>query len=354
MTTTLEGATLKVQLEGRELEDLIREHLPLVGHLVRQTLGRLPAHVSREDLVSAGIAALAGAAKAFDPSRGIPFGSFATTRIRGAILDELRGLDWASRSVRARARQVDAMQQELTAALGRTPTNQELAEALGVSVDELQSIDDDVQRAAVLSLQGFAAGSAEDMVPERAAGPVFSLCWPLLRSGSERSRHHEHDDDDDQDENQHAGPGDPAGHVVQPLLDHRIDGRIGHSRGEVRLRPAGATVVTGPHQHAALHELRGVAHGRHRVPGRHPERDDVQGAGDEHPRSTERKSRRPAQRGGPEHRDQQRPRRGPGHEPPGQPHRLRVPPPDRPVRPERGQDERPDEQNGRDHVQREQ
>ncbi|WP_238007807.1 FliA/WhiG family RNA polymerase sigma factor [Dactylosporangium sp. AC04546] len=171
MTTTLEGATLKVQLEGRELEDLIREHLPLVGHLVRQTLGRLPAHVSREDLVSAGMAALAGAAKAFDPSRGIPFGSFATTRIRGAILDELRGLDWASRSVRARARQVDAMQQELTAVLGRTPTHQELAEALGVTLDELQSIDDDVQRAAVLSLQGFAAGSAEDMVPERAAGP---------------------------------------------------------------------------------------------------------------------------------------------------------------------------------------
>src|SRR5258707_14354334 len=81
MTTTLEGATLKVQLEGRELEDLIREHLPLVGHLVRQTLGRLPAHVSREDLVSAGMAALPGAAKAFDPSRAIPLGSFATTRI---------------------------------------------------------------------------------------------------------------------------------------------------------------------------------------------------------------------------------------------------------------------------------
>ena len=155
----------------REIDDLVRNHLPLVGHLVREMLGRLPAHVSREDLISAGMAALAGAAKNFDPTRGTPFGSFATTRIRGALLDELRGLDWASRSVRSRARRVDAAQQELTGALGRTPTAAELADKLGVTVEELKSIDEDVQRAVVLSLQGFTAGTAEDLVPERAAGP---------------------------------------------------------------------------------------------------------------------------------------------------------------------------------------
>ena len=155
----------------REIDDLVRNHLPLVGHLVREMLGRLPAHVSREDLISAGMAALAGAAKNFDPTRGTPFGSFATTRIRGALLDELRGLDWASRSVRSWARRVDAAQQELTGALGRTPTAAELADKLGVTVEELKSIDEDVQRAVVLSLQGFTAGTAEDLVPERAAGP---------------------------------------------------------------------------------------------------------------------------------------------------------------------------------------
>jgi RNA polymerase sigma factor for flagellar operon FliA len=117
------------------------------------------------------MAALAGAAKSFDPNRGTAFGSFASARIRGGLLDELRGLDWASRSVRTRARRVDTAQQELTAALGRTPTAQELAEALGVAVDEIKSVDQDVQRAVVLSLQGFAAGTAEDMVPERAPGP---------------------------------------------------------------------------------------------------------------------------------------------------------------------------------------
>jgi RNA polymerase sigma factor for flagellar operon FliA len=155
----------------RSVEDLVRSHLPLVGHLVREMLGRLPAHVSREDLVSAGMAALAAAATTYDPDRGTPFGSFATARIRGALLDELRGLDWASRSVRSRARRVDTATQHLTATLGRTPTAAELATAMGVDVGEIKSVDHDVQRAVVLSLQGFAAGTAEDLVPERTAGP---------------------------------------------------------------------------------------------------------------------------------------------------------------------------------------
>ena len=159
----------------RSIDELVRSHLPLVGHLVREMLGRLPAHVSREDLISAGMAALAGAARGYDPERGTSFGSFATARIRGALVDELRGLDWASRSVRSRARRLEAAQQQLTATLGRTPTTQELAEALGVAVNEVKSVDEDVQRAVILSLQGFAAGTAEDMVPERTPGPEEML-----------------------------------------------------------------------------------------------------------------------------------------------------------------------------------
>ena len=149
------------------VDELVRSHLPLVGHLVREMLSRLPSHVSREDLVSAGMAALAMAAQNYDPERGIPFGGFATTRIRGALLDELRGLDWASRSVRSRARRLEAAQQQLTGTLGRTPSQAELAEALGVAVDEIKSVDEDVQRAVVLSLQGFAAGTAEDLLVHR-------------------------------------------------------------------------------------------------------------------------------------------------------------------------------------------
>ena len=160
---------------SRELETMIRENMPLVGHIVREMLFKVPAHVHRDDLASAGYAALVTAAKAFDATRGIPFGRFAAVRVRGALLDELRSMDWASRSVRARARRADVARQELTVQLGRTPNPTELAELLGVGVSELATVEDDVQRAAVLSLQGFSAGTADDMVTESSMNPEETL-----------------------------------------------------------------------------------------------------------------------------------------------------------------------------------
>jgi RNA polymerase sigma factor FliA len=156
---------------SREQETLIRDNMPLVGHMVREMLFKVPPHVHRDDLASAGYAALVTAAQSFDPARGIPFVRFAAARVRGALLDELRGMDWASRSVRARARRADTARQELSAKLGRTPTPTELAELLGVGVTELATTEDDVQRAAVLSLQGFTAGAAEDLVTEQSMNP---------------------------------------------------------------------------------------------------------------------------------------------------------------------------------------
>src|SRR4051794_41723476 len=89
---------------SRQQESMIRENMALVGHMVREMLFKVPPHVHRDDLASAGYASLVTAAKSFDSERGIPFGRFAAVRVRGALLDELRGMDWASRSVRARAR----------------------------------------------------------------------------------------------------------------------------------------------------------------------------------------------------------------------------------------------------------
>src|SRR4051794_1502960 len=159
----------------REQETLIRDNMALVGHMVREMLFKVPAHVHRDDLASAGYAALVTAARSFDAGRGVPFGRFAAVRVRGALLDELRGMDWASRSVRARARRADVARQELTAQLGRTPPPTELAALLGVGVAELANVDDDVQRAAVLSLQGFTGGAAEDMVTEASLNPEEML-----------------------------------------------------------------------------------------------------------------------------------------------------------------------------------
>jgi len=159
----------------RRRDDVVRSHMPLVGHLVREMLARVPAHVNRDDLLSAGYAALVGAARGFDEDRGVPFVRFAAARVRGALLDELRGLDWASRSVRRRARRTDSARQELTAELGRAPTVTEVAERLGCPVEDIEAADDDVHRAVVFSLQGFATAGADDMVTEPGAGPEEML-----------------------------------------------------------------------------------------------------------------------------------------------------------------------------------
>ena len=104
---TADTAPAATVLSAAEQEELIRTHMPLVGHLVRDMLTRIPNHIHRDDLTSAGLHALVTAARGWDPDRGIPFHRFASTRIRGAILDELRSLDWATRSVRTKARATD-------------------------------------------------------------------------------------------------------------------------------------------------------------------------------------------------------------------------------------------------------
>ncbi len=162
-------------MSDRRVTDTVRANMPLVGHLVREMLARVPAHVNRDDLLSAGYAALVGAARGFDEERGVPFARFAANRVRGALLDELRGLDWASRSVRRRARHNDSARQELIAELGRMPTVAEVAERLGCRVEDIESADDDVQRAIVFSLQGFATAAADDMVTEPSPGPEEML-----------------------------------------------------------------------------------------------------------------------------------------------------------------------------------
>src|SRR6201995_3480822 len=159
----------------RAQETLIRDNMALVGHVVREMLFKVPAHVHRDDLASAGYAALVTAVQAYDAGRGIPFGRVAAMRVPGALLDERRSRDWGSRWVRPRARRAETARSELTAQLGRTPSAQELAELLGVAVSELSTVDDDVQRAAVLSLQGFAAGTADDMVTESSLNPEEML-----------------------------------------------------------------------------------------------------------------------------------------------------------------------------------
>jgi RNA polymerase sigma factor for flagellar operon FliA len=161
--------------DARRVDELVRTQLPLVGHIVREFLTRLPAHVHRDDLVSAGMMALAMSARHFDPSRGVPFARFAAIRIRGAITDELRSMDWASRAVRSKARDLETARAELTATLGRAPRREELAQVLGVSIQDLDNVDHDVHRAATLSLQGLSPDQGAELLPSSDEGPESLL-----------------------------------------------------------------------------------------------------------------------------------------------------------------------------------
>ncbi len=158
-----------------EIDELVRTHLPLVGHAVRELLTRVPSHVNRDDLISAGMLALVLSAKSFDAARGVPFGRFAVIRIKGALTDELRGMDWASRAVRGKAREADTVRTGLTSTLRRTPTRGEVAEAMGVSPRDLDNIDSDVQRASVASLSALTPDAGAEVVATTMAGPEALL-----------------------------------------------------------------------------------------------------------------------------------------------------------------------------------
>jgi RNA polymerase sigma factor FliA len=157
-------------------EALVQDHLDLVHKMVTQTVNRIPSHVLRDDLVSAGMAGLVLAARHFDPARGVPFERYAATRIRGALIDELRSFDWASRPVRAKARAVASRSEALTAKLGRAPTPEELAEACGLSVTNLERLTDDLHRAVVLNYDAvLATGDGEMLLPVSDEDPEEEL-----------------------------------------------------------------------------------------------------------------------------------------------------------------------------------
>ncbi len=131
---------------------LILTYAPLVKYVAGRLGSGLPAHVDEGDLVSYGLLGLIGAIERYDPERDVKFETYAIARIKGAIIDELRALDWVPRSVRSRAREIERAVGELEARLGRAPTDEEIAAKIGISEEELEDSLTEISRTSIAAL----------------------------------------------------------------------------------------------------------------------------------------------------------------------------------------------------------
>jgi RNA polymerase sigma factor FliA len=150
--------TQALWLEFRKSRDqgirdrLILTYAPLVKYVAGRLGSGLPAHVEEGDLVSYGLLGLIGAIERYDPDRDVKFETYAIARIKGAIIDELRAMDWVPRSVRARARHIERAITELEAKLHRAPTDEEIAQKLGITDEELEDSLTEISRSSIAAL----------------------------------------------------------------------------------------------------------------------------------------------------------------------------------------------------------
>jgi RNA polymerase sigma factor FliA len=133
-------------------ERLVLAYSPLVKYVAGRMASGLPAHVEEADLISYGLLGLISAVERFEPEREIKFETFAVTRIKGAIIDELRSLDWVPRSVRAKARQIERANAKLEHELQRAPTDAEMAAALNTTVEDFQASLTQIANSSIVAL----------------------------------------------------------------------------------------------------------------------------------------------------------------------------------------------------------
>jgi RNA polymerase sigma factor FliA len=126
-------------------DKLILEHMPQIKYIAHRISAKLPSHVELNDLVSAGVLGLLDAVEKFDPSRGVKFKTYAELRVKGAILDSLRNLDWAPRSLRKRSKDLEKVYKELEQRLGRPASDKEVCDELGITLEEFYELVDQIK-----------------------------------------------------------------------------------------------------------------------------------------------------------------------------------------------------------------
>ena len=164
--------------------ELLRQHLSLVKTVVGRIAMTLPPHVDLDDLNSAGVIGLLNALRNFDEANGAKFETYARVRIHGAVMDELRRMDFVSRGIRDKARRVQSVMAELEQDHGRVPTEEEMAGALEISLDDYYSLLDEVRPVTFICLDAVAGRDGEDG-PEQYEG-VADPCQESPVDGAAR------------------------------------------------------------------------------------------------------------------------------------------------------------------------
>jgi len=141
---------------------LLQQYSPLVRRLAHQMIAKLPANVEIDDLIQVGMIGLNDALGRFDAAQGVQFETFATQRIRGAMLDELRGADWMSRGDRRQQRSIEAAVHKLEQKLGRAPQESEIAREMGLSLSDYQALLGKVRGTQLLHLEDLGSGDDGD------------------------------------------------------------------------------------------------------------------------------------------------------------------------------------------------
>ena len=153
----------EIEITTENREEVIKRYSPMIKYVANRIAMRLPPHIEVDDLISVGVLGLMDAISKYDSSRGAKFKTYAEFRVRGAILDELRAMDWVPRSIRQKASSVDKVVQQLQAKLSRAPEDEEVAKAMGISLDQFHETLNETKSIPIFSLEdlGIAKESGE-------------------------------------------------------------------------------------------------------------------------------------------------------------------------------------------------
>ena len=156
-------AAEEIEITTENREEVIKRYSPMIKYVANRIAMRLPPHIEVDDLISVGVLGLMDAISKYDSSRGAKFKTYAEFRVRGAILDELRAMDWVPRSIRQKASNVDKVVQGLQAKLNRAPEDEEVAKEMGLSLDQFHNTLNETKSVPIFSLEdlGIAKESGE-------------------------------------------------------------------------------------------------------------------------------------------------------------------------------------------------